>query len=232
MIIIAAYDIPAEANLKLKTIGRLVLLNPQPNVYKSISSHPDIFFCAGPDCLYVSPTLPEALLERLRAVPYCLGTKPPLAVYPASARYNAVMAHGMFIHNLKVSDPALLHAAKGLEQIHVAQAYTRCNLLCLSKSHFITSDRGIEKYLLKYGKTVCYINPKQVSLSGHLHGFFGGACGMHQQTLYLCGSLSRLNEATTLNQFLSDCGWTLVELYQGPVLDVGSLLFIGNQHLV
>lgn len=228
MIIIAAYDIPAEAKLKLKAIGRLVLLNPQPNVYKSIASHPDIFFCAGPDCLYASPSLPEALIESLRAVPYCLGTEPPLEAYPASARYNAVMSHGMFIHNLKVSDPTLLQASKDLEQIHVPQAYTRCNLLCLSKSHFITSDRGIEKTLLNHGKRVCYINPKQVSLNGHPHGFFGGACGMHRQTLYLCGSLSGLNEAATLNQFLFDCGWTLVELHQGPVLDVGSLMFVGN----
>ncbi len=157
------------------------------------------------------------------------GTKPPSNKYPASACYNAVMAHGVFIHNLKATDPALLQAAHGMEQIHVAQAYTRCNLLCLSNSHFVTSDKGIEKTLLQYGKRVCYINPRQVCLSGHSHGFFGGACGMIGRTLYLCGSLSNLNEAEELKQFLAKCGWMLAELNQGPITDVGSILFVGDQ---
>lgn len=229
MIIIASYNMQAEAKAKLKTLGTLVLIQPQPGVYKSIASHPDIFFCAGPDRLYVSPALPEAILEMLQTVPCSKGTMPPSNMYPASARYNAVMAHGLFIHNLKATDPALLQAAHGMEQIHVAQAYTRCNLLCLSNSHFITSDKGIEKTLLQYGKRVSYINPRQIYLGGHPYGFFGGACGMLGQTLYLCGSLSNLSEAEELNQFLADCGWGLVELHQGPVSDVGSILFVGDQ---
>jgi hypothetical protein len=229
MIIIASYNIPEEAKARLKSLGKLALLQPQTGVYKSIASHPDIFFCQGPDCLFVSPAIPEAVSGELQVFPLCKGTKPPDGVYPGSARYNAVMAHGMFIHKLNISDPALLQAAKDLEQIHVAQAYTRCNLLCLSNTHFITSDKGIEKTLLAHGKHVCYINPQQVSLSGHPHGFFGGACGLFGQTLYLCGSLSNLSEAEALINFLSDCGWALVELYQGPIIDVGSILFVKDQ---
>jgi hypothetical protein len=229
MIILASYTVPAEARAKLKTMGTLVLLRPQPGVYKSIASHPDIFFCVGPNCLYISPALSEELINKLRAVHFFKGSAPPLNNYPASARYNAVMAHGVFIHNLKATDPALLLAAQDMEQIHVKQAYTRCNLICLSNSHFITSDKGIEKTLLSYGKRVCYISPRQVSLSGHPHGFIGGACGMLGQTLYVCGGLSHLNEAEELKQFLTACDWGFVELYKGPPSDVGSVLFVREQ---
>ncbi len=226
MTIIASCHIPDEAANTLGKYGKLLLLPPQPGVYKSISTHPDIFFCHDGESLYVSPMIPKNILSQLGNTKVIIGEAAPGHNYPATALFNAVLSPKLLIHNLKVTDQALLKAAESRIKIHVNQAYTRCNLINLDDENFITSDKGIETELLKEGKNVCYVKPENVQLKGHKHGFFGGACGIYDQTLFVCGSLSHLQEKEQLLAFLSRAGWHHVVLYDGPLLDIGSLLFV------
>jgi hypothetical protein len=99
-------------------------------------------------------------------------------------------------------------------------------LLGLNDQNFITSDRGIEKKLRMLEKKVLFIDPVQVSLTGHKHGFFGGACGVFQNMIHICGSLKHLKEARDLAAFIGDAGFEYLELYDGPMIDVGSILFV------
>jgi hypothetical protein len=226
MIIIASSHLPDEAAQVLRKLGRLLLLPPQQGVYESIATHPDIYFCHDGECLYVSPLISKSMLSQLGKIRIEIGERAPGPVYPATALYNAVLSPTLLIHNLKVTDNTLLKASENRSKIHVSQAYTRCNLINLDDEHFITSDKGIEKALLKHSKKVCFINPSGVRLKGHKHGFFGGACGISGRTLFICGSLSRLDESELLSDFLSNAGWHLISLYNGPLLDLGSLLII------
>ena len=74
-------------------------------------------------------------------------------------------------------------------------------------------------------KSVLYINPKQIKLEGHDHGFFPGCCGVWKNNLIVCGSTKYLKEKEELDKFLKDNNFNLIELYDGELVDVGSVLF-------
>ena len=77
-------------------------------------------------------------------------------------------------------------------------------------------------------KSVLYIDPKQIKLEGHDHGFFPGCCGVWKNNLIVCGSTKHLKEKEALDKFLKDNGFNLIELYDGELVDVGSVLIIEN----
>jgi hypothetical protein len=146
--------------------------------------------------------------------------------YPASARYNALFACNKLIHNSKITDPEISRLNPDCEIIQIEQGYTRCNLVALSDHSFITSDRGIEKVLRHFKMEVLYVDPTSIQLEGFEHGFFGGACGIHNQTLFVCGSLKFLKEKTAIGSMAAKAGLAIVELYSGYLVDVGTILFL------
>ena len=74
-------------------------------------------------------------------------------------------------------------------------------------------------------KSILYIDPKQIKLEGHDHGFFPGCCGVWKNNLIVCGSTKHLKEKEALDKFLKDNGFNLIELYDGELVDVGSIFF-------
>ena len=74
-------------------------------------------------------------------------------------------------------------------------------------------------------KSVLYIDPKQIKLEGHDHGFFPGCCGVWKNNLIVCGSTKYLKEKEELDKFLKDNNFNLIELYDGELVDVGSVFF-------
>ena len=72
---------------------------------------------------------------------------------------------------------------------------------------------------------VLYIDPKQIKLEGHDHGFFPGCCGVWKNNLIVCGSTKNLKEKEELDKFLKDNNFNLIELYDGELVDVGSIFF-------
>ncbi len=73
--------------------------------------------------------------------------------------------------------------------------------------------------------SVLYIDPKQIKLEGHDHGFFPGCCGVWKNNLIVCGSTKYLKEKEELDKFLKDNDFNLIELYDGELVDVGSVFF-------
>lgn len=226
MLIIADSRMPQAAKQSLSGLGEVLWLDPQPCVYPAIAAHPDIFLCRHQHQLIASPDIPVRWSARIKGAGIALsfGQERLGEKYPQTAGYNAVFVDELLIHNLKVSDPLLLSLAA--ETIHVKQAYTRCNLLALNNTHMITSDRGIEKTLLRHGKKVLFVEPGQIRLAHQTHGFFGGACGLFGNTLVVCGNISRLGESEALHDVAHSCGFNLLSLYDGPIMDVGSILFL------
>ncbi len=79
-------------------------------------------------------------------------------------------------------------------------------------------DTSVQKFVL-------YIDPKQIKLEGHDHGFFPGCCGVWKNNLIVCGSTKNLKEKEELDKFLKDNNFNLIELYDGELVDVGSVFF-------
>ena len=244
--IIADSRMPEEAKKNLKKLGNVLFINPTSVTYNSISSHPDIFFFQKDDALIYAPNAPKRIIKELkkRKIKLIEGKKEVGKKYPETVPYNAVGIGNLLIHNLKHTDETILSSYEN--HININQGYTRCNLLALNGNAFITSDVGIfnavnrqqttdnslyphESHVETYGRTsVLYIDPKQIKLEGQKNGFFPGCCGVWKNNLIVCGSTKNLKEKAELDKFLKDNNFNLIELYDGELIDVGSIFLIEN----
>lgn len=226
-VIVADKRIPLQAKNALRNIGNLVELAAQFSVYKTISGHPDIFMCQLSNELIIAPGIEEHVREAIKSKGYRVitGSKEPQALYPESARYNAVVTGELLIHNLKITDPSILERCDHLKHVNVKQGYTRCNLLPLNENAYITSDRGIEKALLALNKDVLYVDPLAIVLKGQKHGFFPGCCGIYNNMLYITGSLEHHHQGGAIRSFATSYGINITELFTGRLTDIGGIFF-------
>ena len=229
--IIASATMPAEARENLSKLGSVTWLEPSDLAYPSISSHPDIFFFCHNEKRCESVIYAENVHIIL---PPNIGTvrggEPVGHKYPDTCHYNAVGIGNILIHNLLHTDLSILDLYGKMwtksVQLNVNQGYTRCNLLALNENNYITSDFGIKKVLEENGFNVFYVDPHQIALPGHDHGFFPGCCGLVDDYVVVCGSLKHLKECKELKKFIRRNGMRIIELYDGELIDVGSIFFV------
>lgn len=228
MLIIVDQKVPSVAKEKLSSYGDLLELKTKGITYPAISGHPDIFICQSADKLIVAPNLPEMYLTKLKNSfsNVITGEFPVGSEYPATSRYNAVATPKHLIHNFRHTDFIITRTLEDLRLIQVDQGYCRCNLLPLKDDHFITSDRGIFKVLDQHGLDVLYVSPEGILLEGFPHGFFGGCCGVWEDKVFVNGSLSFYKDGDKVRDYLRPLGYKIVELYDGPLMDCGSILFV------
>ena len=232
--IIASATMPSEARENLSKLGPVTWLQPSDKAYPSISSHPDIFFfckderyCKSVIC---SPNIPEGTRHSLSVLDIEEGISPVGEKYPDTCHYNAVGVGNVLIHNLKYTDEKIMEFYEKISakfvHLNVNQGYTRCNLLALDKRNFITSDMGIKRVLEAKGCNVFYVDSHQITLPGHDYGFFPGCCGLVDDTVVVCGALKHLRECKELRKFIRRNSMKIIELYDGELVDVGSIFFI------
>jgi hypothetical protein len=228
MLIIASSEMPHKARKRLEAEGDVLWISPQSGVYPSIATHPDIFFCLVGDTLVASPGIPLIWSDLIlsKGIQMVFGRKVPSGAYPSTACYNAVADQNFLIHNTRATDPEVIRYAGNRQQLHVAQGYTRCNLIALNKEHFISSDNGITDALIRFGASVLTVNPQGILLNGQKHGFFGGTCGIRGNELFVCGSLDCFADGEKVGAFANSCGFTITELCGGSLTDVGSIIFV------
>ena len=232
--IIASATMPPTARETLSKMGSVAWLEPSDLAYPSISSHPDIFFfCHNEshcDSVICAKNVHIDLPENIRVEK---GGNPIGNRYPETCHYNAVGIGNILIHNLLHTDSSILKAYGQMwtksVQLNVNQGYTRCNLLALNEKNYITSDFGIKKVLEQNGFNVFYVDPHQIALPGHDHGFFPGCCGLVDDYVVVCGALKRLKECKEMKKFIHRNKMKIIELYDGELIDVGSIFFIRNQ---
>ena len=230
MLILVDARMPEEAKLNISTYGEAVEFSTKGITYPAISDHPDIFFCPTPKALIVAPNLPDKyfLLLQQRGINYVKGEKSVGFEYPASACYNTHATENLIVHNPSISDPRIRSLNPDLHEVKVKQGYVRCNLIALSDGSCVTSDRGIEKALIKNKTKTLFVDPSGIKLPGFDHGFFGGVCGVAGDTLFICGSLDYFSEKQQIENFVTGAGMKIVELYEGPPFDAGTILFIDS----
>lgn len=213
------------------------------STYYPVSTHPDIFMCrAG---VWENPAIFPGNPQKLRPS------------YPGNIIYNAVCTGKYFIHNLKYTDPGLLEAArewKGAQRssaegscrlqrkedlilVDVPQGYTRCCLLPVDDSSFITSDAGIAKALMAAGADVLLIEKGHIDLPGFDYGFIGGCAGHIMipvtdsdaasdlaPTIIFNGDLSAHPNFEKIAAFIHERNIDTVYFEDLPLTDIGSIL--------
>jgi len=228
MLIIGDARLPVEAIKNLSAFGTFVPFATRGITYEAVSGHPDLFFCQQQQQVVVAPNVPERYLKVLQnhGLSFVKGKLPVGKFYPQTSRYNAVVSNNFLIHNAKHTDSSLIETFVKKEFIHVNQGYTRCNLLLLNDSLFITSDNGIFKQLQKKHLDVHYFSPTGILLPCFGHGFLGGCLGIFENMVFVTGSFFRFPEGEKLSTLLESRHYKIVELYDGPLYDGGSLFFI------
>ena len=237
VVIIASATMPPAAREFLSKMGSVTWLEPSDLAYPSISSHPDIFFfCHNEkhcDSVIYAPNIPVGTRHALSVLDIKEGISSVGHKYPETCHYNAVGIGNILIHNLLHTDSSILELYGQMwtksVQLNVNQGYTRCNLLALNETDYITSDFGIKKVLEQNGFNVFYVDSHQISLPGHDHGFFPGCCGLVDDCVVVCGALKHLKECKELKKFIRRNKMKIIELYDGELIDVGSIFFIHNQ---
>ena len=227
MLIIADKRIPDAAKNRLRDFGMLYELSTNTIVDDAISGHPDLFICQVDNSLIISPQAPSSLIDDLasRNLKFKMGNKTVEKEYPGCVTYNAVITEKFLIHHLQITDDAILEAANELIHVHVNQGFTRCNLLPVGDG-FITSDSGIYKKLQLLDIDVLLTSADQILLPGYRNGCFGGCCGIYEDHIFILGKLSNSKNGNSIREFIEAQNYKIVELYNGPLFDGGSIFFI------
>lgn len=210
---------------------KLFKTKPLPGIYNAIAYHPDIMLhhLGGRDLLY-APGVDEEFLESLRKMGMCLmeGKTELTARYPGNIAYNICRIGNTAIHNQNYTDPILRRELekRGVQIVHVKQGYAKCSISVVDSHSIITADAGIAKALEKHGIEALFIEPeKGIRLHELEYGFIGGSTGcLDGKTWAIAGNLKHLNAANQINEFLTRKGKDILGLYDGPVMDIGSIL--------
>ncbi|MEI6765656.1 MAG: DUF6873 family GME fold protein [Bacteroidota bacterium] len=228
MLIIADKRLPAKVIQSLSKQGELLLLAASGIAYEAVSGHPDIFFCKVNDVLCVSPNLNIEIYQALdiAGIAYVKGEKGTTNIYPGTAAYNLAISGNTAIHNFEHTDSVLLSMLDGFNKIQVKQGYCRCNIVPLDDYGIITTDAGIHSAAIASGLNSMLVTPECILLPGFNYGFIGGCCGVHEKSVYITGSLRHHPQGNEMSEFMLRGGFSVTELYDGPLVDGGSLIFL------
>lgn len=192
----------------IRTLGHSIKLLPVTcRTYDPVSSHPDLYMCSLGPGRRVFFGCPEKLGYA----------------YPQNIIYNAACTGRFFIHNLKFTDPLLLEAASSMEQIHVSQGYTKCNMVVIDETSVITSDEGIFR-ACRDRLDVLLIRPGHVKLRRFPYGFLGGASGRVGETILFNGDLSAHPDYQPIKSFVRARGLDLIFFKEYELEDIGSII--------
>ena len=199
--------------------------------YKEVSGHPDIFIFQDDDKLIIAPNSPADLINFLdkQNANYSFGKKEVGTELDNSTQYNCIATDNLILHKKGHTDGVILKHSKNKKLVELPQAYTRCSLTMINERNYITSDKGVEKSLLKEGLNVLEINTNSILLPGYPYGFFGGTNGIYNDIFYLIGSLKHHQQGEDIKKFLITNKLDIVELYDGPLYDGGGIFF-GDSH--
>lgn len=223
------YRTSMEERLNLSFLGcRVITCEPCNKLYPAIAGHPDILMhLLEPNKIILhkgaSKNFEELLLklqfEVVRSNQYLQSN------YPLDISLNAVNTKNFFLHLLKSTDKSLLDEVKHKKLINVNQGYTKCSTVILPFNTFITSDKSIYSSLLSENASVLLLPPGDILLPGLDYGFIGGTCGMiNDTTLAFYGSLDFYPHKDLILNFLKEHKIDVSYLYNGPLIDRGSIL--------
>ena len=191
----------------------LQLVATEGIVSKGISNHPDVFFCK----LGYKDDAPIHM-----AMPQDLGPS-----YPQDSRFNAACTGKFFIHNLRITFPALLEQARdmGMIFVDVMQGYSKCSIVIVDENSIITCDQGIYDSCQDVpGLSVLKVEPGHVRLDGYPYGFIGGTCGRVGNELIFNGNLGAHPNFVEIVSFIEERGVTPKWFPEYQLTDIGSIL--------
>ncbi|MFC1620667.1 elongator complex protein 3 [Candidatus Omnitrophota bacterium] len=213
---------PKKAKEKLKRLNFHVVEVPlHKKLAKPVAGHVDMMLFKHGNKVIYEPSL-EKIAGLLRQNGYnCIKGKPiASSKYPNDIIYNACSINGHIIHYKgKIEENIKSLKAK---HVLVSQGYAKCSIIPVGKKRIITSDKGIKRTW----KNALFVRPDHVKLPGYKTGFIGGATGVTDKAVFFVGRVDNHPDAQLIRDFIRKSGKGIIELYNGPLYDVGTILFL------
>lgn len=233
MICFIDYRATDEEIYNLKKLNFTIIKVPQcKKIYKAIDGHVDIqlnILNKSSKSVIVQKDISTSFLKELEKneVEYILSDTSLSSKYPQDILLNALVLDNIFIHNLKYTDRNLLSLQKGKKILNVKQGYTKCSVLPISNSAFITSDISIYNILKDLDMDVLLLPPGDILLPGLDYGFIGGIGGLIEDgKLGILGELKHYKYGDEMYKFLYKHNVEPISLKKGKLIDRGSLFVL------
>ena len=207
----------------------VVQITSNPSVDNRVAHHCDLSLAVIGDKIILEPSIYNLYEEYLLSLgledDQIICGKTLLDVtYPYDAVYNVLPMKNHLFLKKSITDQIILDQTK-LNIIDVNQGYARCSVLPIGQMAAITSDGGMYKALKEQGYKVLKIEPGNIALDGFQYGFIGGVGGTVEKNIIINGSLDFHPEGDLIRQFIENQSFKVVELHQGLLVDVGSILY-------
>jgi len=213
---------PAKAKLRLKHMGYYVVEVPlHPKLTGPVKGHPDMMlFSRGKKVIYEPHLEKIAVLLRDNGYVCVKGEAIKSSAYPKDIIYDACsLGRSIIRYDGKIEKHIENLKAKFIK---VKQGYTKCSIVPVDDKSIISSDKSIKDI---WGKNALLVKAGHIKLPGYKTGFIGGASGVHKDRVFFIGSLKNHPDGQLIREFIERRGKKVIELYDGPFYDAGSILF-------
>jgi hypothetical protein len=216
---------------RLKSMGIEVIRTVKhPRLYDAVAFHPDMVICpVGNGKMVTEPSMYEHFKKALEPYGIVLhkGEAELSRNYPLNIAYNIATAGNRAFLYSRFADSVTMEELKKINTIfiNVRQGYAKCSTAVVDDSGIITADKSIYTGALRNGIDALLIEPGHIKLEGFDYGFIGGCCGrIGASVLAFAGDPSLHPGWAAMSGFLEKRGVTAVSLFDGPLLDVGSII--------
>ncbi|MDS0527498.1 hypothetical protein NNC19_17550 [Clostridium sp. SHJSY1] len=227
------YRISAEElNNLIKYDLTPIIVPKSTKVYDAINGHVDIqlnILNKEKKTLIIQKNINKDFLYFLSSngIKYILSEKSLEKSYPGDIILNALITDKYFVHNLNFTDNNLISTQLNKKIINVSQGYTKCSILPIRNTAFITSDKGIYNALKNENIDTLLVPPGDIILPSLNYGFIGGTGGMiSEDKLGLFGELDNYLYGDEVYKFLYKYDVKPISLKKGKLIDRGSLIVL------
>ncbi len=200
---------------------------------QGVESHPDMIMLIEGASLFTHREYfmqNESLFAKIReCAPYLsffLSDEGMYPEYPHDILFNAYIHDGIvFGRHDRLSIFVSMLTQRGYELKGVKQGYASCSC-CKVGDGVVTSDISLHRTLVECGIDALLIESGHIALPCHDYGFIGGASGYCDGKVYFNGSIDLHPSGKDILHFAKKHGCEVVCLHDGPLTDVGKILFI------
>ncbi len=215
---------------KLNDIGiETVVLEDNTDIDISVGNHADMAALhLGGNRIFLDRRQ-TAVAEKLTSYGFdvTLTSEKISGKYPDDVRLNCALVGDNLIMGKKGYEPRL--SDERFNKVFVNQGYCKCSTCVLNENVIITDDESIYK-ACKDLFDVLLIKKGDIRLKNQDYGFIGGACTkLDKDTVMFFGSLKYHRNGDEIKDFLSKHGLKYFELFDGQLMDIGSVVAIEEE---
>lgn len=225
--VIVDYRTNKETIQNLSYLGFNVIKSKKiDTLYEAVKGHTDLQIVKIKDDIVVCPECYEYYKSKKLNNLIC-GSSELDGKYPGDILYNAAVFGRFAVHNFRFTDSVLRECIKKnfLFEMSVNQGYSKCSICIVTDNAIITEDDSISEKLSEQNIDVLKIEKGSVELKGLDYGFFGGATGLWNNTLFINGELKYHTDGDKIKDFCKNHKVSIIELKSGRISDIGSILF-------